>query len=73
MCYRAMGILFILSGVFCLAGVLDPPILPTWGDPPAASTPTWMPARTDMIPDSAHSISAIRRATRLAVFGLIGR
>jgi hypothetical protein len=27
----AMGILFILSGVFFLAGVLDPPILPTWG------------------------------------------
>lgn len=30
--YRAMGILFVLSGVFFLAGVLDPPILPTWGD-----------------------------------------
>jgi hypothetical protein len=30
---RVMGILFILSGVFFLAGVLDPPILPTWGDP----------------------------------------
>jgi hypothetical protein len=29
--YRAMGILFILSGVFFVAGVLDPPILPTWG------------------------------------------
>jgi hypothetical protein len=29
--YRAMGILFILSGVLFLAGVLDPPILPTWG------------------------------------------
>ena len=28
---RAMGILFILSGVLFLAGVLDPPILPTWG------------------------------------------
>jgi hypothetical protein len=27
-----MGILFILSGLFFLAGVLDPPILPTWGD-----------------------------------------
>ena len=26
-----MGILFILSGVFFVAGVLDPPILPTWG------------------------------------------
>ena len=26
-----MGILFVLSGVFFLAGVLDPPILPTWG------------------------------------------
>src|SRR5450755_5013874 len=31
MLYRAMGILFIMSGVFFLAGVLDPPILPTWG------------------------------------------
>jgi hypothetical protein len=29
---RAMGILFVLSGVLFLAGVLDPPILPTWGD-----------------------------------------
>jgi hypothetical protein len=29
--HRAMGVLFfILSGVFLLAGVLDPPILPTW-------------------------------------------
>ena len=26
-----MGILFILSGLLFLAGVLDPPILPTWG------------------------------------------
>jgi len=26
-----MGILFMLSGVLFLAGVLDPPILPTWG------------------------------------------
>ena len=29
--YRVMGILFILSGVFFVAGVLDPLILPTWG------------------------------------------
>ena len=29
---RAMGILFVLSGVFFLGGVLNPPILPTWGD-----------------------------------------
>ena len=29
--YRVMGILFVLSGVFFAAGVLDPPILPTWG------------------------------------------
>jgi hypothetical protein len=29
--HRAMGILFVLSGVFFVAGVLDPPILPTWG------------------------------------------
>ena len=28
---RAMGVLFVLSGVFFVAGVLDPPILPTWG------------------------------------------
>ena len=27
----AMGILFVLSGGFFVAGVLDPPILPTWG------------------------------------------
>jgi hypothetical protein len=26
-----MGILFVLSGACFLAGVLDPPILPTWG------------------------------------------
>ena len=29
--YRVMGILFVLSGVFFVAGVLDPPLLPTWG------------------------------------------
>jgi hypothetical protein len=29
--YRATGILFVLSGACFLAGVLDPPILPTWG------------------------------------------
>lgn len=29
---RPMGLLFVLSGVFFLAGVLDPPVLPTWGD-----------------------------------------
>jgi len=29
--YRVMGILFILSGVFFVAGVLDPLNLPTWG------------------------------------------
>jgi hypothetical protein len=29
--YRAMGILFVLSGALFVAGVLDPPILPTWG------------------------------------------
>jgi hypothetical protein len=28
---RAMGALFVMSGVFFVAGVLDPPILPTWG------------------------------------------
>jgi hypothetical protein len=28
---RAMGILFVLSGVFFVAAVLDPPILGTWG------------------------------------------
>ena len=29
--HRATGILFVLSGTGFLAGVLDPPILPTWG------------------------------------------
>jgi len=29
--YRAMGILFVMSGALFVAGVLDPPILPTWG------------------------------------------
>jgi hypothetical protein len=29
--YRVMSSLFVVSGVFFLAGVLDPPILPTWG------------------------------------------
>ena len=28
--YRAMGILFVLSGALFVAGILDPPILPTW-------------------------------------------
>jgi hypothetical protein len=31
----AMGALFTLSGVFFLAGVLNPPIRPSWGDGPA--------------------------------------
>ena len=31
-----MGILFVLSGARFLAGVLDPPILPTWGSSEAA-------------------------------------
>ncbi len=31
--HRATGILLILSGVFFVAGVLNPPILPTWGGP----------------------------------------
>jgi hypothetical protein len=29
--HRATGMLFVLSGTCFLAGVLDPPILPTWG------------------------------------------
>ena len=29
--HRTTGILFVLSGMCFLAGVLDPPILPTWG------------------------------------------
>jgi hypothetical protein len=29
--YRARGILVVLSGVFFVAGLLDPPILPAWG------------------------------------------
>ena len=29
--HRATGILFVLSGTCFVAGVLDPPILPTWG------------------------------------------
>ena len=31
---RAMSILFVLSGTFFVAGVLNPPILPTWGGSP---------------------------------------
>ena len=30
---RAMNILFVLSAVFFVADVLNPPILPTWGAP----------------------------------------
>ncbi len=29
--HRTTGILFVLAGTCFLAGVLDPPILPTWG------------------------------------------
>jgi hypothetical protein len=29
---RSMGVLFVLSGGFFVAGVLNPPILPTWGE-----------------------------------------
>ena len=38
--HRAMGILFLLSGVFFLAGVLDPPIPPTQSDSATASSTT---------------------------------
>jgi hypothetical protein len=44
--YRAMGILFVLSGVFFVAGVLDPPILSTWGDSAAAAMATGSAHRT---------------------------
>jgi hypothetical protein len=43
---RAMGVLFVLSGVFFLAGVLDPPILPTWGDSATALMATGSAHRT---------------------------
>ena len=43
---RAMGILFILSGVFFVAGVLNPPILPTWGGSATAVMATASAHRT---------------------------
>jgi len=44
--HRAMGILFVLSGVLFVAGVLDPPILPTWGDSATAVMATASAHRT---------------------------
>jgi hypothetical protein len=44
--HRAMGILFVLSGVSLLAGVLDPPILPTWGGSATAVMATASAHRT---------------------------
>src|SRR5580704_19281627 len=43
---RAMGSLFVLSGVFFAAGVLDPPILPTWGGSATAVMATASAHRT---------------------------
>ena len=43
---RAMGVLFVLSGVFFVAGVLDPPILPTWGGSATAVMATASAHRT---------------------------
>jgi hypothetical protein len=40
---RATGVLFVLSGVFFVAGVLDPPILPTWVVRPPPSWPRRRP------------------------------
>ncbi len=53
--HRATGILFILSGVLFVAGVLNPPILPTWGGSAtdvmatASGRPNWPPT-TDSCP-----------------------
>jgi hypothetical protein len=41
-----MGILFVLSGALFVAAVLDPPILPTWGDPAAQVMATASANRT---------------------------
>jgi hypothetical protein len=30
--HRAMGILMLISGVLFLAAVVNPPLLPSWGD-----------------------------------------
>jgi hypothetical protein len=43
---RAAGTLFVLSGVFFVAGVLDPPILPTWGGSATAIMATASAHRT---------------------------
>ena len=43
---RAMGILFVLSGVFFVAAVLDPPLLPTWGGSATAAMATASAHRT---------------------------
>lgn len=44
---RAMGVLFILSGLCFVAGVLNPPLLPTWGE---------------SVPDALRTASAHRTA-----------
>jgi len=44
--YRAMGILFVLSGVFFVVAVLDPPLLPTWGGSTTAVMATASAHRT---------------------------
>ena len=68
--HRATGILFILSGVFFVAGVLNPPILPTWGGPAADVMATASAHRTAWFASTwliALSIAAGLAAVELLV------
>ena len=67
---RAMGVLFVLSGVFFVAGVLDPPILPTWGGSATAVMATASAHRTAWFASTwliALSIAAGLAAVELLV------
>ena len=59
--HRATGILFVLSGTCFLAGVLDPPILPTWGG-----------SATDVMATAAASSQESPLASAVETRGLSG-
>ena len=69
--HRAMGILFIASGVFFVAGVLNPPILPTWGGTPTDVMATASAHQTAWF--ASTWLITLSIVAGLAAFGLLAR
>ena len=69
--HRAMGILFVLSGVLFVAGVLNPPILPTWGGTPTDVMATASAHRTAWF--ASTWLITLSIVAGLAAFELLAR